>query len=226
MNKYALIVAGGSGIRMGAGVPKQFLMLRNKPLLWYPVTAFMEAFPDIWVILVLPEKYIDKGKAIIESTSLPQRVTTVSGGATRFESVKNGLMHVPAGSVVFVHDGVRSLVTPALIQRCYEATLAKGNAVPSVSAIDTIRMETINGNERVDRTNVKIIQTPQAFFSENLKKAYQQEYKDWFTDDASVAENAGEKINLVEGDYTNIKITRQIDLVIAEQLLRQREVSG
>ena len=223
MEKYAIIVAGGSGIRMGLGVPKQFLLLRNKPLLAYPVTAFLKAYPDIWIILVLPEQFMQSGKDILPFIPSTQRLVITEGGSTRFQSVQKGLQHVPPESVVFVHDGVRCLVTTDLIQRCYEAALVHGNAIPAVSAVDSIRIETINGSETADRTKVKVIQTPQAFFSERLKKAYLQNYEDLFTDDASVLESSGEKIYLVEGDYTNIKITRQIDLVLAEQILAERE---
>ncbi|MEP6700782.1 MAG: 2-C-methyl-D-erythritol 4-phosphate cytidylyltransferase [Bacteroidota bacterium] len=222
MDKYAIIVAGGSGTRMGASVPKQFLLLHNKPILWYPLMAFMQAFPNIRMILVLHEQYLEMGKSIIELTPSPGQVSIIAGGSTRFESVRNGLIHVPEDSIVFVHDGVRCLVTAALIQRCYQATLKHGNAIPAVSAVDTIRIETQYGYEMIDRSKVKIIQTPQTFFSTRLKKAYRQQYQEQFTDDASVLEGTGEKINFVEGEITNIKITRQLDLLIADQVLNER----
>ncbi len=225
MDKYAIIVAGGSGSRMGANVPKQFLLLQNKPVLWYSITAFLNAFNDIRIILVLPEQYFENGKDIIKSTSSPDRIEIVAGGTTRFQSVQNGLTKVPMNCVVFVHDGVRCIVTSQLILRCYETALAKGNAIPAISAVDTIRIETTDGSKLMDRTKLKIIQTPQTFNSSILKKAYQQNYKDLFTDDASVVESMGEKIYLVEGDAANIKITHKIDLLIAEQILNNRKNS-
>ncbi len=225
MDKYAIIVAGGSGSRMGANVPKQFLLLHNKPVLWYSITAFLNAYKDIRIILVLPEQYFENGKDIIRSTSAPDRIEIVAGGTTRFQSVQNGLTKVPMNCVVFVHDGVRCMVTSQLILRCYETTLAKGNAIPAIPAVDTIRIETTNGSELLDRTKVKIIQTPQTFLSDTLIRAYRQDYSDLFTDDASVVESLGEKIYLVEGDTANIKITNKIDLLIAEQILSNQKNS-
>lgn len=225
MDKYAIIVAGGSGSRMGANVPKQFLLLHNKVVLWYSITAFLNAYKDIRIILVLPEQYFENGKDIIRSTSAPDRIEIVAGGTTRFQSVQNGLTKVPMNCVVFVHDGVRCMVTSQLILRCYETTLAKGNAIPAIPAVDTIRIETTNGSELLDRTKVKIIQTPQTFLSDTLIRAYRQDYSDLFTDDASVVESLGEKIYLVEGDTANIKITNKIDLLIAEQILSNQKNS-
>jgi len=223
MEKYAIIVGGGSGSRMGTEVPKQFLLLLNKPVLWYSITAFLKSFNDINIILVLPDMYLTEGKKIAHSTSSPDSIKIIAGGTSRFQSVQNGLSEVTTQSVVFVHDGVRCLLQPDLIQRCYETAIMKGNAIPAISAIDTIRIETANGCELADRTKVKIIQTPQTFISDVLIKAYHQEYRYSFTDDASVVESTGEKIYLVEGDTTNIKITHKIDLLIAEQILNDRK---
>ncbi len=208
MEKYAVIVAGGSGSRMGASMPKQFLLLLNKPLLWHTLTAFLTAFDDLQIILVLPESFMEAwGHAIINTTADPSRVQLVPGGNTRFQSVKNGLKLVTQPSVVFVHDGVRCLVTPGLVRSCYVAAVEKGNAIPAVAAMDTIRIVTANGSEQADRNNVRLIQTPQTFLSEIIKAAYEQEFDERFTDEASVAEKMGVKINLVEGENTNIKIT-------------------
>jgi 2-C-methyl-D-erythritol 4-phosphate cytidylyltransferase len=223
MDKVAIIVAAGSGTRMGGDLPKQFLLLRNRPMLWYSITAFLDAFAGISIILVLPGAYLDRGRQLAQSTTSPHQIRVVEGGATRFASVKNGLEITPAHSMVFVHDGVRCLVTPGLIHKCYDAAIANGNAIPAVPVSDTLRMETDSGNEPLDRLKVRIIQTPQTFLSRKLKKAYQQEYSDAFTDDASVLESMGEKIHLVEGEVTNIKITRKIDLIVAEQILSDRE---
>ncbi len=222
MDKHAIIVAGGSGSRMGTDVPKQFLLLLNKPVLWYSINAFLTAFKDIRITLVLPEPYLKHGEDLKQSTSSPDSIEIVVGGSSRFQSVQNGLARVPMNNIVFVHDGVRCMLTPDLIQRCYETTLTKGNAIPAIPAVDTIRIETVNGSELLDRTKVKIIQTPQTFISDTLIRAYRQDYLDSFTDDASVVERLGEKIYLVDGDITNIKITHKTDLLIAEQLFINR----
>jgi 2-C-methyl-D-erythritol 4-phosphate cytidylyltransferase len=225
MYKYAIIVAGGAGTRMGGDVPKQFQLLKGKPLLWHTVTAFISAYDDVQFILVLPEEHLDKGEAVVKEFPL-QRIRITTGGETRFQSVKNGLRQVDAHSLVFIHDGVRCLVSPKLIRRCAEAALEKGNSVPAIAATDTIRIQTASGNEMIDRKNVRIIQTPQTFFSNIIKPAFEQPWQESFTDEASVAEQAGVKINLIEGEDTNIKITRPVDLLIAEKILEGRGASG
>ncbi len=221
MYKYGIIVAGGTGSRMGGEVPKQFQLLKGKPVLWHTLKAFTEAFDDIQLILVLPEDHLKLGEEIAAGFPL-HRIRITTGGKTRFQSVKNGLQLVDAHSIVFVHDGVRCLITPALIKRCADAALANGNAIPAVYATDTIRLETQEGNPQLDRNKVRIIQTPQTFFSDILKPAFDQSYQESFTDEASVVEATGVKINLVEGEVSNIKITKPIDLVIAERILDER----
>ncbi len=221
MYKYAIIVAGGSGTRMGGDTPKQFQLLNGKPVLWHSLKAFTDAYDDIQLILVLPEAHVETGRKITTDFS-SHRIRITTGGETRFQSVKNGLQLVDAHSLVFVHDAVRCLVTPQLIHRCGEAAAEKGNAVPSIAATDTIRIETADSNSAIDRDRVRIIQTPQAFTSDILKSAFEQPYQESFTDEASVVEKNGIKINLVEGETTNIKITRPIDFLIAERILQER----
>lgn len=222
MKKYAIIVAGGVGVRMGGNIPKQFQLLKGKPVLWHSVNAFVNAFDDIYIILVIAEIYTARAESIIKE--FPKyRFKIANGGETRFQSVKNGLALVEENSIAFVHDAVRCLVSPWLIRKCYEATIQTGNAVPAISATDTIRIETAEGNHLIDRESVKIIQTPQVFFSGQLKTAFQQEYNTCFTDEANVIEKMGEKINLIEGEDSNIKITRPIDLIIAERILQERK---
>lgn len=211
-------------MRMGTVVPKQFLELDGKPVLWYTLTAFLRAFADLEIILVVPEAHVEKGLEIIRSTYDPSRIGITTGGSTRFHSVKNGLAHIQQHSIVFVHDGVRCLITPELIRTCYDTAIEKGNAIPAVTAVDTIRIETVNGNHQVDRSKVRIIQTPQTFFSDIIKAAFEQDFQDAFTDEASVVEKLGVKIHLVEGDSSNIKITRPIDILIAEKILEEREM--
>lgn len=223
MKKYAVIVAGGSGLRMGTPVPKQFLPIRGKPAIWYTLTAFLNAFDDLQIIMVLPEAHIQTGQEILRSTHDPDRIWMTVGGETRFHSVKNGLNHIQQHSIVFVHDGVRCLLTPELIRRCCEKAQESGNAIPAIAATDSIRIETIGGNEMIDRNKVRIIQTPQTFYSDVIKAAFEQDYEETFTDEATVVERLGVKINLVEGEPTNIKITYPIDVLIAEKILEERE---
>lgn len=224
MKKYAVIVAGGSGMRMGTAVPKQFLDLRGKPVLWYTINTFLESYSDLEVILVLPEAHLETGLEIIRDSMDPDRVWMTVGGATRFHSVKNGLDHIQQHSIVLVHDGVRCLLSTDLVQRCVEEAMAYGNAIPAIAAVDTIRIDTIGGNEMIDRNKVRIIQTPQTFYSDLIKAAFEQDYEENFTDEASVVERLQVKIHLVEGESTNIKITRPLDILIAEKILEEREM--
>ncbi len=225
MKKYAVIVAGGSGLRMGSSTPKQFLQLRGKPLLWYTVRAFREAFPDIFVILVLPAAFCENQELIetICGEVSPGGIIVVQGGNSRFHSVKNGLAHCDKPSVVFVHDGVRCLVSTALIRRCYDQALSLGSAIPAVAATDSVRLTQGDHHSPVDRNLVRLVQTPQTFLIETLLDAFQQPYQNAFTDEATVVEASGATTHLTEGEYSNIKITRPVDLIIAEQILLERE---
>ena len=222
MKKYAVIVAGGSGTRMGSDIPKQFLTLKGHPLLLYTLNTFLNAYEDLNIILVVPANHFATAERVIELTPEPTRIQLTAGGETRFHSVKNGLQKITEKSVVFVHDGVRCLLTTELIHRCYEMTLAHGNAIPAIEPVDSLRFETSEGSEVIDREKVKLIQTPQTFHSEIIQQAYDQEFQDTFTDEASVVEKLGVRIHLVTGEPTNIKITRPIDYVIAEKILEDR----
>ena len=222
MKKIAIIVAGGSGQRMGVKTPKQFLLLQGNPLLWYSMDGFLSAYDDLQIILVLPEEHLETGLAIKRLFKESDRIQIISGGDTRFHSVQNGLNMIKESSVVFVHDGVRCLVTKELIRRCYEQAIIKGSAIPAVAATDSIRIAEGEKSFVTDRNDVRIIQTPQTFKSEILLPAFQQTYDASFTDEATVVEAAGEQIFLIEGEYSNIKITRPIDLLIAEKILEER----
>lgn len=219
MKKYAVIVAGGSGQRMGADIPKQFLLLKGKPLLQYTIQSFLLSYDDMNIILVLPAAHIEKGQEIIKKMNAEEKVQITGGGETRFQSVKNGLAYITHPSVVFVHDGVRCMVSRQLIQNCYEQAVEKGSAVPAVAATDSIRIDEGTAHHTIDRNKVRIIQTPQTFRSELLAEAFKQEYNEAFTDEAAVAEAAGKKVFLIEGEYNNFKVTRPIDVCIAEKLL-------
>lgn len=222
MRKYAVIVAGGSGLRMGTTVPKQFLKLHEKPVLHYTVSTFLQSYPDLQVILVLPENSLVYVDELVSGLPDGSRVTITTGGDTRFDSVRRGLQLIQQHSIVFVHDGVRCLLTPQLVHRCYQAALEYGNAIPAIAAVDSIRILNMGRNETIDRNKVRMIQTPQTFFSEIIKTAFDQEYDESFTDEASVVERIGVKIHLVEGEITNIKLTQPLDMLIAEKILEER----
>lgn len=209
---------------MGSGVPKQFLLLHGKTILQHTLTAFLNAYSDLQVILVLPKQHLHKGQEIVDEMTEHARVTITTGGETRFQSVKNGLAHVTEPSIVFVHDGVRCMVSEALIKNCYEQAKEKGSAIPAVAATDSIRLADECSNRVVDRNKVRIIQTPQTFQSSIILPAFEQPYQDSFTDEATVVEASGKEIFLVEGDYSNIKVTRPIDLIIAEKLMDNRSL--
>jgi 2-C-methyl-D-erythritol 4-phosphate cytidylyltransferase len=219
MLKYAIIVAGGSGSRMGGNLPKQFMLLKEKPVLYYTINAFLDAYDDLRVILVLPADYIDRGRELMNTYFDNKRIQITSGGETRFQSVKNGLALIDDESIIFVHDGVRCLVTPGLIHRCYDMALATGSAIPVIPSKDSVRLLKEDNSEAIDRNKVMLVQTPQTFHSKILLPAYQIDYKDKFTDEATVVEAYGMKVSLIEGEENNIKITRPIDLLIAEKYL-------
>lgn len=222
MKKYAIIVAGGKGIRMGNTIPKQFILLSNKPVLYYTLKVFLDLYADLQVILVLPLDYTDMGQEIIDAYFEKNRIRIAAGGNTRFQSVKNGLALVEEEAIVFVHDGVRCLVSKELIHRCYEQAVETGTAIPAITSSDSIRIITPEGNEAFDRGNVKLIQTPQTFHSKIIFPAFQIDYKDKFTDEATVVEAYGINVSLVDGEDSNIKITSPIDLIIAERILKDR----
>jgi len=217
MKKTAVIVAGGSGIRMGTDVPKQFLHLKGKPIIWHTVQQFIYAYYDIQIVLVLPASYLQEAATYFDAAQLAH-IQFVEGGATRFESVKNGLQTVKEPGVIFVHDGVRCLVSSELIRKCYEEALIHGSAIPAVTATDSIRLISGESHHVVDRNLVKIIQTPQTFLSSVLLPAFEQPYQTSFTDEATVVEAAGHSVRLIEGEYSNLKITRPQDLIVAESL--------
>jgi 2-C-methyl-D-erythritol 4-phosphate cytidylyltransferase len=221
MKKYAVIVAGGSGSRMKSPVPKQFLTINGKPILFYTVNAFLNAYDDLHVILVLPKE--NKNPGSLFDSNFASRVTITEGGNTRFDSVKNGLNMISSDdeSIVFVHDGVRCMISQELIHRCYDAALIFKTAVPAVMSQDSTRLIDGQNNEVVDRSKVYLIQTPQTFHSSILRQAFDQDYNENFTDEATVVESLGHKIHLVEGDYSNIKITRPFDLKLAELMLSE-----
>ncbi|MEO6134983.1 MAG: 2-C-methyl-D-erythritol 4-phosphate cytidylyltransferase [Ginsengibacter sp.] len=225
MRKIALIVAAGNGSRMQVETPKQFLMLNQKPVLYYTIRAFLDAYEDMEIILVLPEDHIARGQEIVDGYFDNSKFRFCAGGRTRFHSVQNGLALIDSSeeSIIFVHDGVRCLVTAGLIQKCFENTLLFNNGIPAVACKDSVRILDENENRIIDRNTIQLIQTPQTFHSKILLPAFNIDYKDSFTDEASVVEAYGLKVQLIEGEDTNIKITTPVDLLIAEKILESRE---
>lgn len=222
MKKYAIVVAGGAGVRMGGGIPKQFMLLNGKPILYYTIKTFLSAYTDLQVILVLPVDFTDMGQEIIDAWFDKSRIRIAGGGDTRFQSVKNGLSLIDEEAIIFVHDGVRCLLTTDLIHRCYDEAMNSGTAIPAIAAKDSIRWIRNEQNEALDRNTIRLVQTPQTFHSKILLPAFQIDYKDKFTDEATVVEAFGMKVTLVEGEEENIKITQPVDLVVAEKILESR----
>jgi len=223
VQKIAIITAGGSGTRMGSPIPKQFLLLNEKPLLWYTISAFLEAYQDISILLVLPKDYLTAGQELINEMGITQQASLVVGGSTRFHSVQNGILQIKNPAVVFVHDGVRCLLTPNLIKRCFEQTIEKGSAIPVVTCTDSVRIVNNNDHSAINRDQVKIVQTPQTFLSSILVTAFNRSYQDSFTDEATVVEASGESVHLIEGEYSNLKVTRPTDLLLARAILDERK---
>lgn len=221
--KYAILVAAGKGSRMQAAVPKQFLELQDRPMLVYSIEAFLKAYADIHIILVLPAHKTALASSVVtyfQNTGAAISIT--DGGALRFDSVKNGLKLVTSESVVFVHDGARPLVSVELIRACYEQALEKGSAIPVLPLKESIRQVSDRGSHALDRALFCSVQTPQTFLSELLIPAFEQPYQQAFTDEATVVEYAGKAVHLIDGEEENIKITRPVDLLLAGQILLKR----
>ncbi|MEY2918168.1 MAG: hypothetical protein RIS73_1882 [Bacteroidota bacterium] len=220
LKKIAVIVAGGAGTRMNNAVPKQFLLLKNKPVLYYTIDTFLKSYSDMQIILVLPEDHVAAGQEVIDAFFDYSRIKITTGGRTRFHSVQNGLQLIEKESIVFVHDAVRCLLTTDLIKRCFTAAIEYGSAIPVITSKDSVRLITGEDNTAIDRACIKLVQTPQTFHSKILLPAFNIDYKDKFTDEATVVEAYGLKIHLLEGEDDNMKITLPADIIIAEQLLR------
>ena len=226
--KYLVVTAGGSGLRMGSALPKQFLSLDGRAVLQRTIERFVEACPDIQVITVLPEGHVAWWRRYCQEKGFncPQRL--VKGGITRFHSVRNALAHVPDGAVVAIHDGVRPLLSADLIRAMF-VRMEQGTRalIPVVPMVDTLAVldkvsdgSLKDSGELVDRSRVYGVQTPQVFRSEDLKAAYAQGYDTLFTDDASVARRYGIPLSYIAGERNNIKLTTKEDLLLAEAILR------
>ena len=230
--KILIVMAAGSGTRMGSSVPKQFLDLGGIPILRRTIEVFVSAVPDIRVVTVLPKEHIDTWKEYCVSADFNCPQSLVAGGFTRFHSVRNALERVPNGAIVAIHDGVRPLLTPGLVKEMFSMMASRKckALIPVLPSVDTLRLldkrpgadgkETlVSSQEEIDRSRVYRVQTPQMFLSDEIKKAYSQAFDTSFTDDASVAARKGIPLSFIEGERYNIKITSPEDLEMARMII-------
>lgn len=223
MKKYVIIVAGGKGIRMSSDLPKQFLILGEKPILMHTIQQFAEYDPTIKIILVLPQDQQDYWKGLCRQYDFMVPHKIANGGDTRFQSVKNGLAFIRERGLVGIHDGVRPFVTTEVIDRCYKTAETAGAVIPVIDIVETVREVLPEGSRSVNRNLYKIVQTPQVFQNDLLLRAYNQLYREEYTDDATVVESCDIKVTLVEGNRENIKITTPFDLMLGEEILEKEK---
>ena len=222
MKKYVIIVAGGSGSRMGAEIPKQFLLLRGIPILFHTIYCFDTFEEDLSIIVTIPEEQFDLFFELKEKYQLNVNIQLVKGGKSRYHSVSNAIKTIKEKDVVVaIHDGVRPFIKHKTIKESYATAIKHGTAITSVSLKDSIRKKKGSESISVSRDDYLLVQTPQTFVLDKVIKGYGMEKEGNFTDDASVAESLGEKICLINGDYFNIKITTPEDLIIADSIAEQ-----
>lgn len=206
---------------MGANIPKQFLLLAGKPILMHTLGQFSNPKLNCSIVLVLPEDQLDYWQELVQEYDFKIPHKVIAGGALRFDSVKNGISTIEEeNALVVIHDGVRPLITVDLIEQSFSVAEKNKSAVVSVKPKDSLRFVDENGNRAVVRDNYRIIQTPQTFQLNYLRKGYEKPYHDLFTDDAAVFESMGFSINLINGSYSNLKITTPEDLLVAENILK------
>lgn len=220
IKKFAIVVAGGKGLRMGGDIPKQFRLISGRPVLMHTLEVFYKYDPEIELILVLPEDHQAYWKELCAQYRFSIKHNIVTGGETRFHSVKNGLDTLPKEGLVAIHDGVRPLVAQDVICTAFEEAKRSEAVIPVIEMTDSLRELTSDGKSKsVARNLYRGVQTPQVFSTVLLKKAYQQPFCKQFTDDASVVEATGKEVTLIKGNPENIKITTPQDLLLAEMLL-------
>lgn len=219
MIKCAIIVAGGSGTRMEADFPKQFMLLNNKPVLLFSIEAFYNYCNEIKIILVLHRDYLRYWEKVCVDFGVTIPVQVVMGGTTRFQSVKNGLSAIDSEGLVAIHDAARPLINPSFVEKLFKEAEQSGSSVPGVAVIDTIRQLDGKTSFQLERNDLRAMQTPQVFKISELQSAYKQDYTEFFTDDASVMQLAGYTLNITEGLPINLKITYPHDIILAEAIL-------
>lgn len=217
--KSVIIVAGGKGKRMSIETPKQYLPLNGKPVLMHTILKFHSCVPEIFIVVVLPFDQIEEWNRIISEHRfiIPHQI--VPGGEERFHSVKNGLNKIDDDGLVAIHDGVRPLVSEKVIHESFSIAKKTGAAIPVIRPSESLRQIVDSGSKPVNRDAFRLVQTPQTFQTSLIKKAYQQPYEPWFTDDASVFEADGYQVTLFEGNRENIKITWPEDIYLAGHLI-------
>jgi len=224
VKNHVIIVAGGSGTRMGTATPKQFLLINGLPVLMHTIRKFARALDAVNIILVLPAAHHKTWEHLCKEFAFKLPVKVIAGGETRFHSVKNGLsLLVGHSGIVGVHDGVRPLVSEKTIQACFRSAEKEGSAIPAISLNESVRELKDSSSVAIDRSKLRIVQTPQCFHLETIQKAFELPYHDSFTDCASVVEAAGFSVHLIEGNSENIKITGPSDMLIASALLEDQE---
>ena len=214
-----VLVAGGSGSRMGGPVPKQYLPLQGKPVIIHTLEKFYQYDPQIKIVVVVAKKHRKLWDQISASYEIARGCEVVTGGENRYDSVRNGLQLIPDGCIVGIHDAVRPLVSQETIGQCYSAALQSGSGIPVLEMDDSVRMINARGSENLDRTRLRRVQTPQVFRSEQIRKAYEHGFPSWVTDDASVYESLHGELTLVPGNQENIKITNASDLRFASMMI-------
>jgi 2-C-methyl-D-erythritol 4-phosphate cytidylyltransferase len=220
MNKYAIIVAGGTGSRMHGEIPKQFMLLCGKPVILYSMETFHAYDPSINIILVIHPDYLPLWEQQCTEFKISVPFHVVAGGETRFDSVKNGLTLLDDEGFVAVHDAARPVIDAGFISKIYSEAEKYGSAMPGVALNDTIRKINGDTSHQLDRSSLRAMQTPQVFKVSELKRAYMQSYRPAYTDDASVMQSAGFPLHLTEGKPENIKITNPLDILFAEILMK------
>lgn len=220
IKKKAIIFTTSRDLNLNKDVPGQFLPLNGKPILYYTLNTFLNTFKDLEIILVLPEEYIALGSEIIDGYFDSERITICPGGDTRFDSVKKGIAHLGnEDSIVFVHDGLRCLLSSDLIVRCYQAALENNTAIPVMGSSSNIILPGEDGNKVLGGNEIKLAQSPQTFHSKILKTAFDIDYKPHFTDAAAVAEAFGINLKLIEGEEMNFAVNTSFNVKVAEMVL-------
>jgi len=219
MDISVIITAGGTGKRMGSEIPKQFMEVAGKPILFHTISLFNEFNKSAQILITLPESWLNYWEELVNTYQfdVPHRI--VSGGQERFHSIKNALQYCEE-PIVMVHDGVRPLVSAETLNRCVKALENYNAVIPVVPVKESLRQVTGNSTQALVRSEYRIVQTPQCFEKTVLEQAYAQDYHDGITDDASLVEQFGEYIHIIEGNDENIKITTPMDLILAEELLK------